>query len=119
MNRNILWDAIGGKKKVVLIKWDIVCCPKRIGGLGIRKTAEMNKALLSKLGWKIEDGDQGLRAHVLRAKYLKGKPLIHAITKSNTSCTWRSICSTRELVKQGCSKLVTMGETLIFGMINA
>ncbi|EOY26670.1 Uncharacterized protein TCM_028619 [Theobroma cacao] len=71
LNRNILWDAIGGKKKVVLIKWDIVCCPKRIGGLGIRKTAEMNKALLSKLGWKIEDGDQGLRAHVLRAKYLK------------------------------------------------
>ena len=41
---------------------------KKFGGLSIRKTSNMNRAFLAKLGWKLEEGDKRLWARVIRAK---------------------------------------------------
>ena len=34
-----------------LVSWDKICKPKAAGGLGIRVSRDMNKALLAKVGW--------------------------------------------------------------------
>lgn len=31
--------------------WDAICKPKDVGGLGIRRLYDMNRALIAKLGW--------------------------------------------------------------------
>ena len=65
------------------MKWDKVYQPKKFGGLGIRKTTNMNKSLLAKLGWKLEEGDCGLWTQVFRAKYLKSVTFLQ-VTKSGS-----------------------------------
>ncbi|KAK2642352.1 hypothetical protein Ddye_024115 [Dipteronia dyeriana] len=41
------------KRKIHLVKWDTVCLPKKLGGLGIRKMKLMNQSLLAKIGWRL------------------------------------------------------------------
>ncbi|KAK2650981.1 hypothetical protein Ddye_018470 [Dipteronia dyeriana] len=50
INRNFLWGSSDAKKKIHLVKWDTVCLPKKLGGLGINKMKLMNQALLAKVG---------------------------------------------------------------------
>lgn len=42
-------------------------------GLGIRRTAEVNQAQISKLAWKMITENDSLWVRVLSGKYLKGK----------------------------------------------
>lgn len=51
LNRNFLWGDTDNKKKVYLVKWDTVCQPKSVGGLGIRKSIDNNLATNAKLDW--------------------------------------------------------------------
>lgn len=48
VNRNFLWGSTESHRRVHLIGWDKVSVPKDQGGLGIRKTQDMNKILLAK-----------------------------------------------------------------------
>ncbi|RVW29477.1 hypothetical protein CK203_093706 [Vitis vinifera] len=41
---------LGGK--ILLVKWDVVCTEKLNGGLGLRRIATLNRALLGKWTWK-------------------------------------------------------------------
>lgn len=34
---NFLWNNLDDSKKLALIKWDNICRPKGLGGLGIKK----------------------------------------------------------------------------------
>ena len=60
LNRNFLWGDTSSSKKVHLTNWDMVCRPKCSGGLGIKKTSDMNKAMLTKANWRIMQKDEGL-----------------------------------------------------------
>lgn len=50
INKNFLWGETGEKKKVHLMKWQKVCTPKNMGGLGIRNRGNNNKGMVSKIG---------------------------------------------------------------------
>ncbi|KAL6218764.1 hypothetical protein ACLB2K_011973 [Fragaria x ananassa] len=54
LNRDFIWGDVENKKMVHLVNWDTICQPKYLGGLGIKKTADMNQAMLSKIGWDVE-----------------------------------------------------------------
>lgn len=92
-SRAFMWGSTSEKKKQHLISWKRVCLPKHEGGLGIRSSSAMNKALLGKVGWRLLHDKSSLWSRVLRAKYKVGD--IHdpawLVVKSNWSSTWRSI----------------------------
>lgn len=53
LSRDFIWGSDGDQRRQHLLSWEKICVPKREGGLGIRLTTEMNKALLAKLGWRL------------------------------------------------------------------
>ncbi|XP_057450142.1 uncharacterized protein LOC130741304 [Lotus japonicus] len=67
--RTFLWGGVEGHRKLAWIKWDVVCKPKKLGGLGIKNWNLFNKALLGKWRWRLLREQNSLRVAVLRAKY--------------------------------------------------
>jgi len=91
ISRSFLWGSTMEKRKQHLIAWDRVCLPKHDGGLGIRCSTQMNKALLSKIGWRLLHDDVSLWSKILRSKYRVGD--IHnrawMVSKGTWSSTWQ------------------------------
>ena len=50
--RHFLWAGNLSSTKWSLIKWEIVCSPKRFGGLGLRQSFLSGTALVAKLYWR-------------------------------------------------------------------
>ncbi|KAG7577326.1 Ribonuclease H-like superfamily [Arabidopsis thaliana x Arabidopsis arenosa] len=99
--RDFVWGSHTGQRKQHLLAWKRVCRPRLEGGLGIRSAKAMNKALLSKVGWRLLRDKDSLWAKVLRSKYKVGEPHDKSwtVAKGHWSSTWRSICSSlREVV---------------------
>lgn len=61
--------ALGGKRKVAWVNWEIVCRSKELGGLGVKNLGLFNVALLLKWAWRILDRCDGLWSQVLASKY--------------------------------------------------
>jgi len=115
--RAFLWGSSLEKKKMHLVAWDRVCLPKREGGLGIQKSKFMNKALVSKIGWRLIHDRQSLWARILRKKYKVGE--IHDRTwmekKRPCSSTWRSIVAgLREVATRGSRWVIGNGQEIRF-----
>ncbi|KAG7585508.1 Ribonuclease H domain [Arabidopsis thaliana x Arabidopsis arenosa] len=104
LSRTFLWGGTTEKKKLHLLAWKKVCKPRGEGGLGIRKSREMNKTLLAKVGWRLLSDDKSLWARVVRSKYKVGD--VHDYTwvvpKGSWSSTWRSVgVGLRDVVARG------------------
>ncbi|XP_026417322.1 uncharacterized protein LOC113312800 [Papaver somniferum] len=54
--RNFLWSGNPAVRKTVTLKWEKPCSPLAEGGLGIKQLEVINKAMLMKLCWKIQNG---------------------------------------------------------------
>lgn len=52
-----------------MINWATVCKPKDEGGLGIRSTFDLNRALLAKQFWRILTEPNSLYSQILTSKY--------------------------------------------------
>ncbi|RVW41235.1 putative mitochondrial protein [Vitis vinifera] len=57
------------ERKAHLVKWEVVCADKNKGGLGLRKLALLNKALLGKWIWRFACDKDNLWKQVILAKY--------------------------------------------------
>ncbi|XP_030479049.1 uncharacterized protein LOC115696279 [Cannabis sativa] len=53
MVRDFWWGYEQGNRGICLKAWDHLCLLKSLGGLGFRKSLEMNQALLAKWGWDL------------------------------------------------------------------
>ena len=60
VQRDFLWGGGHMERKAHLVKWEVVCGDKENGGLGIRKFALMNKALLGKWTWRFASDKEAL-----------------------------------------------------------
>jgi len=49
INREFFWKCFNTDKGLPLVAWNKICRPKQNGGIGLRKTAAINKAYQSKL----------------------------------------------------------------------
>ncbi len=52
LQRNFLWGGLGDGFKHHLVGWKTVCRPLNHGGLGVRRVAGINRALLGKWMWR-------------------------------------------------------------------
>jgi hypothetical protein len=79
------------------IKWDVVCLPKKKGGLGVRDVRVVNISLLTKWRWRLLNDDASLWKEVLKSKYgggVVGKLVLGDDCKPwFASLWWRDICS--------------------------
>ena len=69
LQRDFLWGGGNLEKKAHLVNWEVVCADKENGGLGLRKLALLNKALLGKWLWRFACVKEELWKQVLVAKY--------------------------------------------------
>ncbi|KAL5572064.1 hypothetical protein UlMin_021661 [Ulmus minor] len=70
--RQFWWGSRSDSSRALCLRsWSAICAPKALGGLGFRRFADMNKALLCKWAWDIISGKGSLCLSLLRAKYLR------------------------------------------------
>jgi hypothetical protein len=102
MMKSFWWGSKrGGNQGIHWLSWDILSVAKDVGGMGFRNLYAFNIAMLAKQAWNILTNSQTLVARVLKAKYFPNGNLLGAKICCNPSFTWRSICSSRVLLKEG------------------
>ena len=69
LQRDFMWNGIGGEPKMHLVNWAKVCRPLQDGGLGIRRLGNFNSALLGKWLWRYGMETDALWRRVIEAKY--------------------------------------------------
>ncbi|RVW47226.1 putative ribonuclease H protein [Vitis vinifera] len=67
--RDFLWGGGNLEGKVHLVKWNVVCTEKHKGGLGLRRIATLNRALLGKWIWRFACENDNLWKQVITTKY--------------------------------------------------
>jgi hypothetical protein len=97
IQREFLWGCKGGRARISWVKWDTVCKPKRLGGLGVRDIRAVNISLLAKWRWRLLGNDNAMWKEVLRSKY--GVNAVGSVTINEnskpwfSSVWWKDICS--------------------------
>lgn len=117
LNRDFLWGCSDSHKKPHLLSWDKVCQPKAMGCLGLRKTRDMNLALLAKLNWSMLH--EQLWGQVFSTKYLHNQDLFSAVPKVGMSSTWASILRGRDIILLGLQWSVGNGDTFLAGQMGS
>ncbi|KAK1296362.1 hypothetical protein QJS10_CPB15g00774 [Acorus calamus] len=70
MRRRFFWSGVStASTKPCMVKWNYICTPKALGGLGVLELQRMNKALLSKWLWKWVDSPNSLWVKLFRERY--------------------------------------------------
>jgi hypothetical protein len=75
--KRMVWQESGDKKRYHLVNWHTICLPKDCGGLGVLDLTIMNKSLLCKWLWKLEN-TKGTWQTMLSRKYLANQVLSQA-----------------------------------------
>ena len=78
--------------------------------MGIRKTEEMNMALLGKQAWRIITNPNSLLATILLPKYCKNESFTKVSYKPGSSWIWRSILIGRDVVLKGLDFQIWSGQ---------
>ena len=101
MLNSIWWGSkSSGGRGINWCRWEQLCKPKTVGGLGFKKLYDFNLSLLSKQGWKFLTDHSVLVIQIYRAKYFQHTSFLHANLGSNPSYTWRSIHATKDLIRK-------------------
>ncbi|XP_008231741.1 PREDICTED: uncharacterized protein LOC103330914 [Prunus mume] len=116
LNKNFLWGHAFDKVKVHLVNWETVCKSTCVGGLGVKKAAWMNQALLAKSGWRLLHNDKGLWAKVLKAKYLKNCDMLSVNEHKfrNCSSSRRGVLFGAKLLPSDVKWRVGSGDSILF-----
>ncbi|XP_060968465.1 uncharacterized protein LOC133036015 [Cannabis sativa] len=110
--RDFWWGFEKGNHGLHLRAWDKLCLPKSLGGLGFRKTREMNLAFLAKWGWNLLSGKQSLCSKILEAKYLRGREFLNCSYKDSDSWFWKNVVKASTILRKGACKRVADGRDI-------
>ena len=101
MNKNFWWGSKEENKRGSCLKsWDSICTPKSVGGLGIKKTEDMNKALVAKMTWEVASNVDKMWVRVFKKKYVRSKKFMKLSMPKAASWSCQSIFGGREVIKK-------------------
>lgn len=89
--RNFLWDGKAVYSRAPPISWDLVCRPKKQGGLGLHDC----------YSWNIAQKKDSLWLKWVDHQYLKGKHWKRFKGQKNMSWNWKQIWKVKDLLKGG------------------
>ena len=114
INRTFFWNKEPNYSP--LIGWDKICQPVNKGGLGIRKTKDINCALQYKLLWKILAEPENCWVKVITGKYLKQTGILDYTRdrQKSSSWQWRNMTDLLNEFKKGLMWRVGNGENIRF-----
>ncbi|GLT29624.1 hypothetical protein SLA2020_044780 [Shorea laevis] len=98
---NYWWGDNSDKRKIHWLRWDLVCRPKALSGLGFCDFQAFNLAMLAKQCWRLMQDPTSLCYQVLQAKYFKNGDLLGATLGTNPSMVWRGVIAGLGILKQG------------------
>ncbi|XP_026451251.1 uncharacterized protein LOC113351494 [Papaver somniferum] len=93
-------------------RWDDVAKPKCQGGISIKKIELMNKALLTKLAWRMVSSPDDLWSQILEGKYFSNTNALHGNCASNVSWVWKGIFEVLECVRKYSCWEIANGEKI-------
>ncbi|GJU04919.1 hypothetical protein Tco_1121349 [Tanacetum coccineum] len=97
--RGFLWCQGEMKRGKAKVAWEVVCLPKKEGGLGIRRLDIFNKALVSSHIWSLLSGKESLWVKWIHVYKLNGRSFWDIPIRGNMSWGWRKILHVRQLVR--------------------
>uniref|UniRef100_A0A803PE83 Uncharacterized protein n=1 Tax=Cannabis sativa TaxID=3483 RepID=A0A803PE83_CANSA len=113
--RKFWWIGNAEKNRFMAYKaWDKICQPKFVGGLGLRRFEDMNRALISKLAWSLAQNQDPPWVKCLLSKYCSRASFWAVEPRNGDSFLWKSILSTRNIVLKGSVTLAAEGSSIDF-----
>ncbi|XP_026384521.1 uncharacterized protein LOC113280088 [Papaver somniferum] len=84
--------------------WTAICKPKDIGGLGFMNMKLFNSAMITKIGWRMEQDKDSLWYQLMDAKYVLGRNVLNMDTKAKDgdSWIWKGILEGIQNIQQHC-----------------
>ncbi|GJR59307.1 putative RNA-directed DNA polymerase [Tanacetum coccineum] len=118
--RGFIWCNGELKRGKAKVAWDIICLPKREGGLGIRSLKTYNIALMTTHIWNIVTNRESLWVRWVHMYKLKGCTIWDIPVKADMSWGWRKLLQIREFVKLFFWKKISNGKytSLLFDRWN-
>lgn len=111
--RRFWWTGGGNKNRFFAWKaWDTMCQPKSRGGIGLRRMADVNRALLSKMAWKLANNENRPWINLLHHKYYHTFDFWEVSAKPSDSLVWKGILSVKNMVLKDSCFLVRDGTTV-------
>ena len=95
------WGHKDKDKRIHWMNWSKLSLSKAQGGMGFRDLSCFNKALLAKQVWRLWKIPDSLIAKIMKAKYFPDDSILKAPLGKKPSFAWRSIHSSRDLLKEG------------------
>ncbi|XP_031121145.1 uncharacterized protein LOC116024392 [Ipomoea triloba] len=113
---NEFWWNGRGRGGMRWMRWESLCTPKKVGGLGFRRVREFNIAMLSKQAWRLVKFPDSLVARVFKARYYPRSQFMDAKLGYNPSFIWRSVWQTRAVLERGgCWRVGDGGTIRVWG----
>ncbi|GJW22667.1 hypothetical protein Tco_0033289 [Tanacetum coccineum] len=98
--RGFLWCQGDIRKRKAKVAWDVVCLPKKEGGLGIRKLDVFNKALMISHIWSLLNRKESLWVRWIHAYKLNGRSFWNVPFRGNMTWGWRKVLQLRPMLWQ-------------------
>ena len=114
ISREFFWKSSNTNKGLPLIAWDKVCRPKKLGGLGLRKTAAVNLAFIAKLAWKFLTNPENFWVQVISARYGDPAGFFYCKARQSDSYVWKTILRIRPFLKKGLRWKLGNGKAINF-----
>jgi hypothetical protein len=109
---NFWWGGKDGHKKIHWKSKQNLFKSKYDGGLGFRSLSTFNEALLAKQVWRLHSNPNSLIARCLKARYYPQADILQAPIGHRHSYIWRSIHSTKWIIKKGGCWKVGNGQSI-------